>query len=151
VRAVAGPRLAAGLWAGFGRVDYNRNYPDDRSTSGVSRSRLALTTIPVLVEARWSAPIAAPFGVEVGIGGGVILARAVAHSAGGTHDPGLKVLGAGVVQATGLYELGPGVLLLRLQLLTSQPMKTDTVKTFNAGGAMASLGYRFTFGKNSAP
>ena len=147
---VAGPRLAAGLWVGYGRVDYNHNYADDRRTSGVSRSHLQVTNIPVFLEVRWSAPIAAPFGLEAGVGGGVLLTRIVDRSAGGTNDPGLKPVAGGVLQATGLYELGPGALLLKVQLIASKPSKSDVVRTFDAGGAVASLGYRLTFGKGNA-
>jgi len=76
----------------------------------------------------------------------MLLARLSDHSAGGTNDPGLKAIAAGVLQATGLYELGPGALLLKVQLIASQPSKSEVVESFSAGGATASLGYRLTFG-----
>ncbi len=143
---VAGPRLAIGLWAGIGRTDHSQPFADDRRTSGESRAYLSHTLLPAFVELRWSAPLTVPFGLETGVGGGVLVAMTEMRAAGATSQADTKVVAAVTAQATGFYEMGPGALMVRLQFIASQPANTEVVRHYDYGGALLSLGYRFTFG-----
>ncbi|MBI5508886.1 MAG: hypothetical protein HY903_09045 [Deltaproteobacteria bacterium] len=142
-------RLAAGLSVAFAQVSDSIRYADPRSRSGASTADIRLRTVPILVEARFAAPVSDPFGVEVGAGGGVMLASAAVESGDASANGGLKALGTAVLQTTVLFGIGPGAVLAKVQGMVSQPLNAGVVRNFSPAGVSVTLGYRLTFGGRS--
>ncbi len=144
---VAGPRFSLGLTAGFGQVEDPRRYPDSRLSAGRGRVNLRWNHLPLLAVARWSVPLPRPWGIEVGLGGGVCLAWGELRARQAVITQPLAVAPAGVGQLTLMLELGPGALVLRGSHTLAMPIDTGRVRGYDLGGSFAGLGYRFIFGQ----
>ncbi|OGQ91748.1 MAG: hypothetical protein A2289_11885 [Deltaproteobacteria bacterium RIFOXYA12_FULL_58_15] len=140
---ISSSQLLIHFVAGYGMADASRQVADFNSPEGVSRVRIGLTTVPVLLGATWSAPTpASGLLLEVGASGGAILTwaktryRRVDADSGPNVTPALNVLaGAG-------YRVGPGCVLARVYVTSGIPWSSDNIDGLDPGAVMAAVGYR---------
>ena len=138
---VAGPSVALGIVAGFCYASQSRNYADPRTATGRARVETQFLAVPLSIDARFSAA-AATAGIEIGLGGGVLLSWAAARALGKSPDPELRVRPAGVAHVGGTLAVGPGQVILRLTYLLGQSFSARTVRKVSTSGAHLALGYR---------
>jgi hypothetical protein len=140
---VAGPRVSVGLVAGYGRTEDPRPFADWRVPSGASRANVVVSTVPLIANARWSAPLPQPVAVEAGLGAGVQLLWTEVRSRGIRLRYGPRVTPTGFVDVALLVRVGPGAFFARGAYLAAAPIDTDRLRGFDASGGIASVGYRW--------
>ncbi len=143
---IAGSRLAIALTGGYLTALEPRTFADRRAPGGRARVNLTLTEVPILAEARWSAPLPSPFGIELGVGGGALLVWTEMRALRAARSDDMAVAPAAVAELTFMLELGPGVITAGGGYILGQPLDTPTLGEFDPGGAWAGLGYRFVIG-----
>ena len=142
---VAGPHFSIGLGVSMARVHDPRTYADPRAANGIARMSSTLTSMPVLAEAKWSAAMPSPLGLEIGIGGGALLGW-MELRAGGVTISDNSVTAAAVAQLTWTLHMGPGQVLLRSDFILAHPFAARQIGLVDPSGASFGLGYRWIFG-----